>query len=123
MPAEPALAVDALTKIYKATTAVAGITFALAPGSVTGLLGGNGAGKTTTIAMILGLVLPTSGTVRVLGVDMARHRHRVLHRMNFESPYIDMPKRLTVRQNLTVFGQLYGVKDIPGRIAALAHDL
>jgi ABC-2 type transport system ATP-binding protein len=123
MPAEPALAVDKLTKVYKATTAVAGITFALARGSVTGLLGGNGAGKTTTIAMILGLVLPTSGTVRVLGVDMARHRHRVLHRMNFESPYIDMPKRLTVRQNLTVFGQLYGVKDIPGRIATLAHDL
>jgi ABC-2 type transport system ATP-binding protein len=123
MPVEPALSVDSLVKVYKATTAVAGITFALAPGSVTGLLGGNGAGKTTTIAMILGLVLPTSGTVRVLGVDMARHRHRVLHRMNFESPYIDMPKRLTVRQNLTVFGQLYGVRDIPGRIATLAHDL
>jgi ABC-2 type transport system ATP-binding protein len=61
--------------------------------------------------------------VRVLGVDTARHRYRVLHRMNFESPYVEMPMRLTVRQNLTVFGRLYGVDDVAGRIAALAHEL
>ena len=67
---------------------------------ITGLLGGNGAGKTTTIAMILGLVMPTSGSVAVLGAEMPRQRYQVLHRMNFESPYIDMPHRLTVRQNL-----------------------
>jgi ABC-2 type transport system ATP-binding protein len=90
---------------------------------MTALLGGNGAGKTTTIAMIMGLVIPTAGRVCVLGVDMAHHRHRVLHRMNFESPYVEMPMRLTIRQNLTVFGRLYGVDDIAGRIRELADDL
>jgi ABC-2 type transport system ATP-binding protein len=90
---------------------------------ITGLLGGNGAGKTTTIAMILGLVEPTSGTVRVLGAQMPRQRYRVLGRMNFESPYIDMPHRLTVRQNLTVFGRLYAVPRLAERIASLADEL
>jgi ABC-2 type transport system ATP-binding protein len=121
--AEPAIAVVDLVKTYKTGTAVAGISFALAPGVITGLLGGNGAGKTTTIAMIMGLVAPTSGTVRVLGSEMPRQRYRVLHRMNFESPYVEMPMRLTVRQNLTVFGMLYGVEDLPGRIASLAGEL
>jgi len=95
----------------------------LPAGSITGLLGGNGAGKTTTIAMIMGLLTPTSGTVRVLGADMPRQRYRVLHRMNFESPYVEMPMRLTVRQNLTVFGRLYGVAGLAERIAALADEL
>jgi ABC-2 type transport system ATP-binding protein len=119
----PAIEVDQLVKTYKTVTAVDGISFALAPGSVTGLLGGNGAGKTTTIATIMGLVMPTSGRVTVLGNDMTRHRHRILHRMNFESPYVEMPMRLTIRQNLTVFGMLYGVEDVTGRIATLAQDL
>src|SRR5437016_998182 len=121
--AEPAIAVDQLVKVYKTTRAVDGISFALEAGSITGLLGGNGAGKTTTIAMIMGLVEPTAGRVTVLGADMPRQRYRVLHRMNFESPYIEMPRRLTVRQNLSVFAQLYGVEDIGGRIRALAEDL
>jgi ABC-2 type transport system ATP-binding protein len=119
----PAIAVDNLVKVYKASTAVDGISFRLAPGSITGLLGGNGAGKTTTIATIMGLVTPTSGTVTVLGADMPRERYRVLHRMNFESPYVDMPMRLTVRQNLTVFGELYAVPDLKGRIIELAAEL
>jgi ABC-2 type transport system ATP-binding protein len=125
MPAatKPAIAADQLVKVYKTARAVDGISFALEPGSVTGLLGGNGAGKTTTLAMILGLVLPTSGTVKVLGAEMPRQRYRVLHRMNFESPYVDMPHRLTVRQNLTVFGRLYAVDDLAGRIAVLAEEL
>ncbi len=123
MPAQPAIAVDQLVKIYRTTRAVDGISFALAPGSVTGLLGGNGAGKTTTIAMILGLITPTSGSVKVLGAEMPRQRYQVLHKMNFESPYVDMPHRLTVRQNLTVFGRLYQVEGLPDRIAALAEDL
>src|SRR6187397_3591171 len=118
--AEPAIAVDQLVKVYRTTRAVDGISFALESGSVTGLLGGNGAGKTTTIAMIMGLVTPTAGTVKVLGAEMPRERYRVLHRMNFESPYVDMPMRLTVRQNLTVFGLLYAVEDLEGRMAALA---
>lgn len=123
MTAEPAIAVERLVKVYKTVTAVDGISFALGRGTVTGLLGGNGAGKTTTIAMILGLVIPTSGSVRVLGVDMVRHRHQVLQRMNFESPYFDMPMRLTIRQNLKVFGMLYGVEDVDARIAELAEAL
>ena len=118
-----AIAVDRLVKRYKGVAAVDGISFQLAPGSMTGLLGGNGAGKTTTIAMIMGLVTPTSGTVSVLGADMPRDRYRVLHRMNFESPYVDMPTRLTVWQNLSVFAQLYAVPDIDERIASLAADL
>jgi ABC-2 type transport system ATP-binding protein len=119
----PALEVDQLAKVYGSTRAVDGISFALAPGSITALLGGNGAGKTTTIAMILGLVTPTSGTARVLGAEMPRQRYQVLHRMNFESPYIDMPHRLTVRQNLTVFGRLYAVAALAERIAAIAGEL
>src|SRR6185437_8079623 len=121
--AQSAISVDRLTKIYKGTMAVDGISFRLPRGSITGLLGGNGAGKTTTIAMIMGLVTPTAGTVSVLGAQMPKERYRVLHRMNFESPYVDMPMRLTVRQNLSVFAQLYGVADIAARIASLASDL
>ncbi|MGD9768139.1 MAG: ABC transporter ATP-binding protein [Pseudolabrys sp.] len=118
-----AIAVDRLVKTYATTTAVKGISFSLMPGTMTGLLGGNGAGKSTTIATIMGLLTPTSGTVRVLGADMPRQRYRVLHRMNFQSPYVDMPMRLTVRQNLRVFGDLYAVPDIAGRIDQLASDL
>jgi ABC-2 type transport system ATP-binding protein len=118
-----AIAVDTLVKVYKGVTAVDGISFRLNPGSITGLLGGNGAGKTTTIAMILGLVMPTSGTARVLGAEMPRQRYHVLHRMNFESPYVAMPMRLTIRQNLTVFGMLYGVPDLVARIAQIAAEL
>jgi ABC-2 type transport system ATP-binding protein len=118
-----AISADRLTKLYQNTRAVDGISFNLPAGSVTALLGGNGAGKSTTIAMIMGLVTPTSGHVSVLGAEMPRRRYDVLHRMNFESPYVDLPTRLTVRQNLAVFAQLYGVDDVRGRIAALAADL
>src|ERR1700752_1887487 len=123
-PASPA-AIDVvhLVKHYKTTRAVDDVTFRIARGSITGLLGGNGAGKTTTIAMIMGLVLPTSGRVQVLGHPIPDESHAVLGRMNFESPYVDMPMRLTVRQNLTVFARLYAVPDVPGRIAQLADDL
>ena len=118
-----AIVIDRLVKLYKGVAAVDGISFRLTPGSVTGLLGGNGAGKTTTIAMIMGLVTPTAGAVSVLGASMPKERYRVLHRMNFESPYVDMPTRLTVRQNLSVFAQLYAVADIDERIGALAAHL
>jgi ABC-2 type transport system ATP-binding protein len=119
----PAIAVERLVKIYRRSMAVDGISFTLPAGSLTGLLGGNGAGKTTTIAMIMGLLTPTSGAARVLGAEMPGQRYRVLHRMNFESPYVDMPMRLTVRQNLTVFGRLYGVDELAGRIATLTEEL
>jgi len=123
MSARTAIAVDQLVKVYKTTRAVDGISFALERGSVTGLLGGNGAGKTTTLAMILGLVMPTSGVITVLGSEMPRQRYQVLHKMNFESPYMDMPHRLTVRQNLRVFGRLYAVRHLEERILSLADEL
>lgn len=125
MPAAlpPAIALRALTKLYRGRPAVDGLTLEIPRGSVCGLLGGNGAGKTTTIGMIMGLILPTSGQALVLGADMATERHRVLGRMNFESPYVDMPHRLTVRQNLDVFARLYGLADRRARIAELEADL
>jgi len=123
MDGAPAIEVQGLSKIFKSVAAVDGISFKIQPGSITGLLGGNGAGKTTTIGMIMGLILPTSGSVRVLGHDMTRDRYRVLARMNFESPYVDMPHRLTVRQNLRVFASLYGVSHIETRISDLAVSL
>ncbi len=119
----PPVEVVDLVKTYGAVNAVAGISFALRRGDITALLGGNGAGKTTTIAMLMGLVTPSSGTARVFGADMARDRHSVLHRMNFESPYVDIPQRLTVRQNLEVFGRIYGVARLKERIATLAEEL
>jgi ABC-2 type transport system ATP-binding protein len=119
----PAIAAEQLVKVYRATRAVDDISFRIANGSVTALLGGNGAGKTTTIGMIMGLVQPTSGRVNVLGHRMPQERAEVLWRMNFESPYVDMPMRLTVRQNLTVFGRLYAVQNLSDRIARLAADL
>jgi ABC-2 type transport system ATP-binding protein len=122
-PTGPAIEVAGLLKLYKAVRAVDDISFRIARGSITGLLGGNGAGKTTTIAMIMGLVLPTSGRIQVLGCKMPDQSAAVLGRMNFESPYVDMPMRLTVRQNLTVFGRLYAVPDLRARIAQLAADL
>lgn len=123
MSAIPAISVKDLAKVYKTGTAVAGITFALKPGTITGLLGGNGAGKTTTIAMIMGLINPTRGTIEVLGKKMPEERYHILHRMNFESPYVEMPHRLTIRQNLKTFGALYGVRDVKARIDELAREL
>ena len=123
MPQSPPIAVERLVKIYKTVPAVDGISFTLAPGTITALLGGNGAGKTTTIASIMGLITPTSGRVSVLGAQMPQQRYRVLQRMNFESPYVEVPMRLTVRQNLTVFGKLYDVDHLRERIAELGREL
>ena len=119
----PAIALDRVSKAYGANAAVRDVSFEVGRGTVTALLGGNGAGKTTTIGMVMGLISPTAGSVRVLGFDMARERHRVLARMNFESPYVDMPHRLTVRQNLSVFARLYAVPDWRRRVVELADEL
>ncbi len=118
-----AIEVAHLVKLYKTTRAVDDVSFRITRGSITGLLGGNGAGKTTTIAMIMGLVLPTSGRIQVLGCSMPDQSADVLGLMNFESPYVDMPMRLTVRQNLTIFGRLYAVANLRERIEKLAADL
>lgn len=119
-PPEPALAVHGLSKTYGKQSVVGPLDFALAPGSVTGLLGGNGAGKTTTIGMVMGLIEPTAGVIRVFGRDLQHARHEVAGRMNFESPYVDLPHRLTVRQNLHVFALLYGAEDAKAKIEELA---
>jgi ABC-2 type transport system ATP-binding protein len=119
----PVIAVNDLTKRYGGVVAVDGIGFEVKPGSFTALLGGNGAGKTTTIAILLGLVSPNSGTIRILGQDFRRSAKAVLARMNFQSPYADLPRRLTVRQNLTVYARLYGVAKASQQIAWLAHEL
>jgi ABC-2 type transport system ATP-binding protein len=119
----PAITARNLTKRFDDVTAVDSINFEVETGTITALLGGNGAGKTTTIAMLLGLLLPSSGDITVLGEDMVHARHRVLSRINFSSPYVDLPKRLTVRQNLRVFAGLYGLTRPKERIAVLAGQL
>jgi ABC-2 type transport system ATP-binding protein len=112
--------VDELRKRFGAIAAVDGLSFMVERGATVALLGANGAGKTTTISMLLGLLLPTSGRIEILGEDMLAHRNRVLPRLNFSSPYVDLPHRLSVRENLTVYGHLYGVKNLSTRIDEVA---
>jgi ABC-2 type transport system ATP-binding protein len=119
----PAIDVRNLTKRYEKVLAVDHVSFAVAAGSTCALLGGNGAGKTSTLAMLLGLLLPSEGEIRILGEDMLRHRYRVLARMNFSSPYVDLPQRLTVAENLTVYARLYGARRPQQRLAQLGLDL
>jgi ABC-2 type transport system ATP-binding protein len=125
MSAMSVLVVEHLTKRYRAHAppAVDDLSFTLAAGETLGLLGGNGAGKTTTIAMLLGLLLPTSGRITALGHDMATDRFAALARMNFSSPYIALPHRISVRENLQVYGHLYNVPKLRARIARLAEEL
>ncbi len=117
------IVVQGLSKRYGKTLAVDAICFGVQAGGTVGLLGGNGAGKTTTIAMLLGLLIPTAGSIRVLGHDMARDRFAALARMNFSSPYVSLPQRLTVAQNLRVYGHLYNVPRLAQRIGDLAGEL
>ena len=123
MMAHTAIEVDGLTKRFATVTAVDGISFSVETGTTVALLGGNGAGKTTTLAMLLGLLEPTEGRVQVLGHDMRHERAHVLPRMNFSSPYVDVPHRLSPRQNLKIYGHLYGIEDIGARIDTLMDDL
>ena len=120
---DPAIIVRGLSKRYRKVDALRDVSFDVRTGTTTALLGGNGAGKTTTLSMLLGVLLPDAGTVEVLGCDMLRDRYRALPRMNFTSPYVDLPKRLTVRENLRVFADLYGVRAPGRRIDALSAEL
>ena len=117
-----AVNVENLTKRFGEVTAVDDMSFAIPAGSCTALLGGNGAGKTTTIAMLLGLLLPSSGSITVLGEDMLRHRYRVLPRLNFSSPYVELPHRLTVAENFSIYADLYEIPARDERIARLVAD-
>ncbi|MBU6448923.1 MAG: ABC transporter ATP-binding protein [Rhodospirillales bacterium] len=117
-----AIRAESLTKRYPETLAVDNLSFTLERGKILGLLGGNGAGKTTTISMLLGLLVPTSGRITVLGHDMAKNRFAALARMNFSSPYISLPARLTVWENLEVYGHLYNVPKLQSRIGQLAEQ-
>ena len=119
----PAIAVEGLVKRYAKVLAVDGISFTVRRGSFTALLGGNGAGKTTTIAILLGLIRPTAGRIRILGEDFEANAKSLLARMNFQSPYADLPRRLTVRQNLMVYAKLYGVANCREQIAYVADQL
>lgn len=123
IPPRPILDIEHLSKRFGPVEAVRDVSFSIAAGAITGLLGGNGAGKTTTIAMILGLVKPTAGLIRVDGRELSREPVAVKAMMNFSSPYVDLPHRLTVTENLMVFARLYGVADPRRRIATLAADL
>ena len=112
-----------LSKTYKSKKAVKNINFKINENEIVGLLGPNGCGKTTTIAMILGLLKPTSGQVLINGLDIENHRIALLHKMNFISPYIELPKKLTVKQNLIVYGKLYSVQNLNHRIDLLSDTL
>ena len=119
----PVIEVRALTKRFREIVAVNEISFSVPPGNITALLGSNGAGKTTTLSLLLGLLIPTSGEIRVLGVDIRRDRYRALPRMNFTSPYVDLPHRLTAEENLRVYAHLYGIRNASARIRRLASEL
>tara|TARA_A100001011_G_scaffold400310_1_gene514013 strand:+ start:5052 stop:5789 length:738 start_codon:yes stop_codon:yes gene_type:complete len=112
-----------LSKTYNSKIAVNNINFRINQNEIVGLLGPNGCGKTTTIGMILGLLKPTSGQVLINGTNIEKNKISLLHKMNFISPYIELPKKLKVKQNLIVYGKLYNVNNIKERIEYLANKL
>jgi len=119
---QPVLSVQRLRKEYGPTVAVDGISFDVGQNEIVGLLGPNGAGKTTTINMILGVLAPTTGTIRIEGLDLAAHRSPALARTNFAAVYAPLPGNLTVLQNLRVFGMIYGVKKLDERIEEVLRE-
>ena len=120
---QKSIIVENLSKNYLNKEAVKQISFTINENEILGLLGPNGCGKTTTIAMMLGLLAPTKGKVIIHGQDIEKNRISLLHKMNFISPYIELPKKLTVKENLIVYGKLYGVKLISERIKYLSEKL
>lgn len=121
--AAPVLQVAHLTKRFGDFIAVSDVSFEIRPGEILGVLGPNGAGKTTTIQMLLGLVTPTSGSIRMFGLDLATSREAILQQVNFSSTYISMPQSLTVEENLWVVARLYGLSDIPRRVDEIVKKL
>lgn len=116
---EPIVEVKSLTKVFKSLKAVDNVSFRIFPGEIMGLLGPNGAGKTTIIHMLLGLTTPTSGDIKIFGLDLKKHRKKVVQDVNFSSTYVSMPNSLIVKECLWVFARLYKVRDKEKRIAEL----
>ena len=113
-----------ISKKFNSLTAVDNISFEIESNKTLGLLGPNGCGKTTSIGMMLGLITPTSGSIFINGISLEpKNRIKLLSLMNFASPYIELPKKLTVKQNLEVYGRLYGVKNLSERILEISEDL
>jgi ABC-2 type transport system ATP-binding protein len=123
MTARPVLEVQHLRKAFGSFLAVDDVSFTLDRGEILGLLGPNGAGKTTTLQMLLGLITPTSGTIRIFGMAFAPYREAILQRVNFSSTYVSLPYTLSVRENLDVFARLYGVKPRVSRVEAVLELL
>ena len=117
------LQVIGLSKNYNEKNAVKDISFKLNKNEIIGILGPNGCGKTTTIGMILGLLKPTSGKILINGIEIEKNRVQLLNNLNFISPYIELPKKLTVKQNLIVYGKLYDIKDLKKKIEYLSEKL
>ena len=120
---ENSIIVENLSKNYSENKAVENISFKITENEVVGLLGPNGCGKTTTMAMILGLLKPSKGEILIDGMNIEKNRIKLLHKMNFISPYIELPKKLTVKENLIVYARLYSVKNINERISYLSETL
>ena len=118
-----AIEIDQVTKQFKSVFAVKNLSLKIKKNSIYGLLGPNGCGKSTTMGMILGLVTPSNGKIKVLDLEMEKNRAALLQKMNFISPFIDLPKKLTVEQNLKVFGNLYDVKNLKNKIPEILEDL
>jgi ABC-2 type transport system ATP-binding protein len=119
----PIVQVRHLTKRFGDFVAVNDISFDIQPGEILGLLGPNGAGKTTTIQMMLGLITPTGGTIRMFGLDLATHREIIMQQVNFSSTYISMPYSLTVEENLRVVARLYGMRNVEQRLDEVVKQL
>ena len=120
---EEVIIVNSLTKKFNNITAVKNISFKIKKGTIVGLLGPNGCGKSTTIGMMLGLIKPSSGIVLINNQNIENNRTSLLEKMNFISPYIELPKKLTVEENLNVYGKLYGVKNLKDKIDDLMEKL
>lgn len=116
---EPIVEVKELTKVFKSLRAVDNVSFSIYPGEILGFLGPNGAGKTTIIHMLLGLTTPTSGEIRIFGLDLKKHKEKIVQKVNFSSTYVSMPNSLTIKEALMVFARLYNVKDKEKRISEL----
>ena len=119
----PSIEINNLSKQFKNTLAVKNISFKIHKGEIIGLLGPNGSGKSTTMGMLLGLIKPTSGNVMINGQNIENNRTNILEKMNFISPYIELPKKLTVEENLLVYGRLYGIKDLKKKVLELLDKL